>query len=86
MVDIVVTKSYSQTLLKHLVLVLVSWITLMLLHHFFQVLRSFLETIQTTLREFIDAIVFGKDWEQFWKKPIYKVIARLDDLVSEYSK
>ena len=58
----------------------------MLLHQFFQVPRSFLETIQTTLKEFIKAIVLGKDREQSWKKPIYKVIARLDDLVPEYFK
>lgn len=39
-----------------------------------------------TLREFIRAISMGKDREQSWKKPIYKVIARLDDTVPEYFK
>ncbi|KAF6023274.1 pros [Bugula neritina] len=42
--------------------------------------------IETTLREFFRAIAVGKDREQSWKKPIYKVIARLDDIVPEYFK
>ena len=42
--------------------------------------------LQATLREFYKAISLNKDAEQSWKKPIYKIIARMDDAVPEYFK
>ena len=42
--------------------------------------------MQATLREFFKAISLNKDAEQSWKKPIYKIIARMDDAVPEYFK
>ncbi len=42
--------------------------------------------VETTLREFFIALSTGKDSEQSWKKPIYKVIARMDQPVPEYFK
>ena len=43
-------------------------------------------TVQATLREFFKSIMAEKDQEQSWKKAIYKIIARLDDVVPEYFK
>ncbi|KAL7059805.1 hypothetical protein AAHC03_012885 [Spirometra sp. Aus1] len=42
--------------------------------------------VETTLREFFLALSTGKDVEQSWKKPIYKIIARMDQPVPEYFK
>ena len=42
--------------------------------------------VQATLREFFVALVANKDAEPSWKKPIYKVIARMDDVLPEYFK
>ncbi|KAL5107822.1 Homeobox protein prospero [Taenia crassiceps] len=42
--------------------------------------------VETTMREFFAALLAGKDSEQSWKKPIYKVIARMDQPVPDYFK
>ncbi|VDM30468.1 unnamed protein product [Hydatigera taeniaeformis] len=42
--------------------------------------------VETTIREFFVALKAGKDAEQSWKKPIYKIIARMDQTVPEYFK
>ena len=42
--------------------------------------------VQAALREFYLSIAAEKDHEQSWKKAIYKVIARLDEVVPEYFK
>nr|CAH8875448.1 unnamed protein product [Trichobilharzia regenti] len=42
--------------------------------------------VEATLREFFVALYTGKDSEQSWKKPIYKVIARMDQPVPEFFK
>ncbi|CAH8563821.1 unnamed protein product [Schistosoma turkestanicum] len=42
--------------------------------------------VEATLREFFNALYTGKDSEQSWKKPIYKVIARMDQPVPEFFK
>ncbi|CAD6188411.1 unnamed protein product [Caenorhabditis auriculariae] len=42
--------------------------------------------VQESLREFFDAVRMGKDNEPSWKKTIYKVINRLDDVIPEYFK
>ncbi|KAL4238279.1 Prospero homeobox protein 1 [Mactra antiquata] len=48
--------------------------------------ENFRLTVQATLREFYLAIMSNKDAEPSWKKPIYKVIARMDDAIPEYFK
>ncbi|CDS39505.1 prospero [Echinococcus multilocularis] len=42
--------------------------------------------VETTMREFFVALSTGKDSEQSWKKPIYKIIARMDQPVPDYFK
>ncbi|TGZ47970.1 hypothetical protein CRM22_010997 [Opisthorchis felineus] len=42
--------------------------------------------VEATLREFFKALMTGKDTEQSWKKPIYKIIARMDQPVPEFFK
>jgi len=51
-----------------------------------QVPENFRISVQATLREFFIAVVANKDCEPSWKKPIYKVIARLDDAIPEFFK
>jgi hypothetical protein len=51
-----------------------------------QVPENFRLTVQATLREFFIAVAANKDSEPSWKKPIYKVIARMDDALPEYFK
>lgn len=51
-----------------------------------EVPENFRLTVQATLREFFTAVMANKDAEPSWKKPIYKVIARLDDAIPEYFK
>lgn len=51
-----------------------------------EVPENFRITIQATLREFYIAVVGNKDAEPSWKKPIYKIIARMDDIIPEYFK
>ncbi|KAM8832457.1 prospero homeobox protein 2-like isoform 1-T2 [Spinachia spinachia] len=48
----------------------------------FQVPDRFLEVAEITLREFYVAILMGKDRDPSWKKPIYKVICKLDSEVA----
>ncbi|TKR68271.1 hypothetical protein L596_024272 [Steinernema carpocapsae] len=48
--------------------------------------ESLAGVIQETLREFFVAIQNGRDAEPSWKKPIYKVINRLDEPIPEYFK
>lgn len=48
--------------------------------------ENFRLTVEATLREFFLAISANKDAEPSWKKPIYKVIARMDDAIPEYFK
>uniref|UniRef100_A0A0R3THN2 Prospero domain-containing protein n=1 Tax=Rodentolepis nana TaxID=102285 RepID=A0A0R3THN2_RODNA len=45
---------------------------------------EFRVVIEKTLREFFMAILAGKDAEQSWKKPIYKVISRMDQSIPEF--
>lgn len=52
----------------------------------FEVPDKFLEVSQTTLQEFFDAIVKGRDSDPSWKKPIYKVISKLDSDVPDLFK
>ena len=52
----------------------------------FQVPDNFRMAVQATLREFFVALMANKDTEPSWKKPIYKVIARMDDVLPEYFK
>jgi len=47
---------------------------------------GFRYVVQAAVREFHMAIAAEKDQEQSWKKAIYKVIARLDEVVPEYFK
>ncbi|NWU93530.1 PROX2 protein, partial [Upupa epops] len=44
----------------------------------FEVPGHFLEVASLTLREFFSAVRAGKDSDPSWKKPIYKIIAKLD--------
>ncbi|KAJ3606929.1 hypothetical protein NHX12_026445 [Muraenolepis orangiensis] len=52
----------------------------------FQVPDRFLEVAAITLREFWAAVSLGRDSEPSWKKPIYKVISKLDSNVPEEFK
>ncbi|VDL37982.1 unnamed protein product [Hymenolepis diminuta] len=45
---------------------------------------EFRVVVERTLREFFMAILAGKDAEQSWKKPIYKIIARMDQPIPEF--
>ncbi|KAM3186132.1 hypothetical protein ACTXT7_004964 [Hymenolepis weldensis] len=45
---------------------------------------EFRVVVERTLREFFMAILAGKDAEQSWKKPIYKIIARMDQSIPEF--
>ncbi|KAL3319661.1 hypothetical protein Ciccas_001667 [Cichlidogyrus casuarinus] len=47
---------------------------------------QFRVVVEATLREFYNALSTGKDAEPSWKKPIYKIIARLDQPVPEFFK
>lgn len=48
--------------------------------------EGFRFVVQAALKEFYVSIAAEKDQEQSWKKAIYKVIARLDEVVPEYFK
>ncbi|TPP56665.1 PROX1 [Fasciola gigantica] len=48
--------------------------------------QHFRIVVEATLREFFNALMTGKDSEQSWKKPIYKIIARMDQPVPEFFK
>ncbi|XP_065493084.1 LOW QUALITY PROTEIN: prospero homeobox protein 2 [Caloenas nicobarica] len=48
-----------------------------------QVPGRFLEVASLTLREFFSAIRAGKDADPSWKKPIYKIISKLDSDIPE---
>ncbi|XP_075387795.1 prospero homeobox protein 2 [Tenrec ecaudatus] len=52
----------------------------------FQVPDCFLETASVTLQEFFRAVSTGKDSDPSWKKPIYKIISKLDSDVPEIFK
>ncbi|KAK0149261.1 Prospero homeobox protein 2 [Merluccius polli] len=52
----------------------------------FQVPERFLEVAEVTLREFYVAVSLGRDSDPSWKKPIYKVICKLDSNVPEEFK
>nr|XP_009916840.1 PREDICTED: prospero homeobox protein 1-like [Haliaeetus albicilla] len=49
----------------------------------FEVPGRFLEVASLTLREFFSAIRAGKDADPSWKKPIYKIISKLDSNIPE---
>ncbi|NWX02820.1 PROX2 protein, partial [Caloenas nicobarica] len=49
----------------------------------FEVPGRFLEVASLTLREFFSAIRAGKDADPSWKKPIYKIISKLDSDIPE---
>lgn len=51
-----------------------------------QVPQNFRFVVEQTLREFFRSIQEAKDKDQSWKKPIYKIISRMDDPVPEYFK
>ncbi|OPJ83228.1 prospero homeobox protein 2 [Patagioenas fasciata monilis] len=52
----------------------------------FEVPGQFLEVASLTLREFFSAIRAGKDADPSWKKPIYKIISKLDSDIPEVFK
>ncbi|NXX78653.1 PROX2 protein, partial [Urocolius indicus] len=49
----------------------------------FEVPGRFLEVASLTLREFFIAVRAGKDADPSWKKPIYKIISKLDSDIPE---
>ncbi|NXO80523.1 PROX1 protein, partial [Sitta europaea] len=49
----------------------------------FEVPGRFLEVASLTLQEFFSAVRAGKDADPSWKKPIYKIISKLDSDVPE---
>ncbi|KFP29849.1 Prospero homeobox protein 2, partial [Colius striatus] len=49
----------------------------------FEVPGRFLEVASLTLREFFSAVRAGKDTDPSWKKPIYKIISKLDSDIPE---
>ncbi|NWQ92352.1 PROX2 protein, partial [Burhinus bistriatus] len=49
----------------------------------FEVPGRFLEVASVTLREFFSAVRAGKDADPSWKKPIYKIISKLDSDIPE---
>ncbi|XP_030307747.1 prospero homeobox protein 2 [Calypte anna] len=49
----------------------------------FEVPGRFLEVASLTLREFFCAVRAGKDADPSWKKPIYKIISKLDSDIPE---
>ncbi|NXH67502.1 PROX2 protein, partial [Hydrobates tethys] len=49
----------------------------------FEVPGQFLEVASLTLREFFSAVRAGKDADPSWKKPIYKIISKLDSDIPE---
>ncbi|ESN94187.1 hypothetical protein HELRODRAFT_69065, partial [Helobdella robusta] len=55
-------------------------------NHRVEVPDNFRATVEATLREFFKSIQAEKDQEQSWKKAIYKIIARLDDVIPEHFK
>ncbi|XP_065611768.1 LOW QUALITY PROTEIN: prospero homeobox protein 2 [Cyrtonyx montezumae] len=52
----------------------------------FQVPSRFLEVASLTLREFFSAVRAGRDADPSWKKPIYKIISKLDSHIPEVFK
>ncbi|NXM08099.1 PROX2 protein, partial [Tyrannus savana] len=49
----------------------------------FEVPGRFLEVASVTLQEFFSAVRAGKDADPSWKKPIYKIISKLDSDIPE---
>ncbi|NWR62001.1 PROX2 protein, partial [Bucorvus abyssinicus] len=49
----------------------------------FEVPGQFLEVASLTLQEFFSAVRAGKDADPSWKKPIYKIISKLDSDIPE---
>ncbi|NXX26237.1 PROX2 protein, partial [Nicator chloris] len=49
----------------------------------FEVPGRFLEVASLTLQEFFNAVRAGKDADPSWKKPIYKIISKLDSDIPE---
>ncbi|NXL83964.1 PROX2 protein, partial [Alectura lathami] len=52
----------------------------------FQVPSRFLEVASLTLQEFFSAVRAGRDADPSWKKPIYKIISKLDSHIPEAFK
>ncbi|KAK2490229.1 hypothetical protein MC885_009309 [Smutsia gigantea] len=52
----------------------------------FEVPGCFLEIASLTLQEFFRAVSTGKDSDPSWKKPIYKIISKLDSDIPEIFK
>ncbi|KAF4017650.1 hypothetical protein G4228_008823 [Cervus hanglu yarkandensis] len=52
----------------------------------FEVPDCFLEIASLTLQEFFRAVSTGKDADPSWKKPIYKIISKLDSDIPEIFK
>nr|XP_056707829.1 prospero homeobox protein 2 [Euleptes europaea] len=52
----------------------------------FEVPDGFLDVANLTLREFFGAIKGGKDLDPSWKKPIYKIISKLDSKIPDTFK
>ncbi|XP_057586703.1 prospero homeobox protein 2 isoform X1 [Hippopotamus amphibius kiboko] len=52
----------------------------------FEVPGCFLEIASLTLQEFFRAVSAGKDSDPSWKKPIYKIISKLDSDIPEIFK
>ena len=53
---------------------------------FLKIPQSFCRVIEATLKEFFKSIQEYKDQDPSWKKAIYKVIARMDDLIPDFFK
>ncbi|XP_034953108.1 prospero homeobox protein 2 [Zootoca vivipara] len=52
----------------------------------FEVPDGFLDVASLTLQEFFSAVRAGKDLEPSWKKPIYKIISKLDSEIPDAFK
>nr|XP_060636711.1 prospero homeobox protein 2-like [Anolis sagrei ordinatus] len=52
----------------------------------FEVPDAFLDVASLTLQEFFNAVREGKDLDPSWKKPIYKIICKLDSEIPDAFK
>ncbi|KAF1497330.1 Prospero homeobox protein 2, partial [Eudyptula minor novaehollandiae] len=62
---------------------LIKWFSNFREFYYIQVPGRFLEVASLTLREFFSAVRAGKDADPSWKKPIYKIISKLDSDIPE---
>ncbi|XP_013912635.1 PREDICTED: prospero homeobox protein 2-like [Thamnophis sirtalis] len=52
----------------------------------FEVPDGFLDVASLTLQEFFSAVRAGRDLDPSWKKPIYKIISKLDSEIPDVFK